>query len=414
MGSCVLLCFPPQCVTTMKHMEESSMRKFICGVLVLFSLAMFATLAMANTIITGPLRTGDHFYMGYYEQDNDTDNGREPIEWIVLNVNKDKTALVIASEAIEGMPYNYFSDVKGVAWGNTTLRLWLNFMFRYAAFNDEERACIVNQNVSGVSDGIWILNENEVKKYKLLKGTTVTPYAEKHGVQISYENGLGAWWVRVNSTDKKTGNAKFVGATTGKVYGSNEAWKRGAKGNAVRPVMVVDIEALKACEQSDEFQMAPLANYAVAIDSLATRSGPDTNYDEIHGFSMDKGYPVNVLREQETNGIPWVELEFMYRGKWYRVWTGEKRITRVFCADVKDGDYQAYAHGEVNDDTPGRYGPGEKYEVLYKNIEAGMQVEILSSENNWYLIQYNWYNAKDNSYYYVRTWVPRETVFMYE
>lgn len=42
-------------------------------------------------------KAGDYVFFGAYEQDNNTSNGKEDVEWLVLEV-KDGKALVISKE----------------------------------------------------------------------------------------------------------------------------------------------------------------------------------------------------------------------------------------------------------------------------------------------------------------------------
>lgn len=51
------------------------------------------------------LNIGDTYTMGTYEQDNNTKNGKEAIEWIVAEVQGDE-ALLISKYAIEAMAFN--------------------------------------------------------------------------------------------------------------------------------------------------------------------------------------------------------------------------------------------------------------------------------------------------------------------
>ena len=48
---------------------------------------------------------GSSVYFGSYEQDNDTEDGAEPIEWLVLAVDNDK-ALLLSRYALDCQPYN--------------------------------------------------------------------------------------------------------------------------------------------------------------------------------------------------------------------------------------------------------------------------------------------------------------------
>lgn len=71
---------------------------------------------------------------GHYEQDNDTANGKEPIEWVVLDVQGDK-ALLISKYGLDVRPYN--TEYNHVTWEECTLRTWLNDTFLNAAFTPE-------------------------------------------------------------------------------------------------------------------------------------------------------------------------------------------------------------------------------------------------------------------------------------
>ncbi len=48
---------------------------------------------------------GDYITFGLYEQDNDLSNGKENIEWLILEL-KDEKALVISKYALDSKPYN--------------------------------------------------------------------------------------------------------------------------------------------------------------------------------------------------------------------------------------------------------------------------------------------------------------------
>lgn len=68
-------------------------------------------------------KVGDYVFFGAYEQDNNTANGKENIEWLVLEV-KDGKALVTSKYALDCKPYN--TSYTDVTWENCTLRRWLN------------------------------------------------------------------------------------------------------------------------------------------------------------------------------------------------------------------------------------------------------------------------------------------------
>ena len=120
-------------------------------------------------------KVGDIVYFGTYEQDNDTSNGKEDIEWLVL-AKKGNRILVISDKALDRQPYN--SSRTRVTWETCTLRKWLNNDFINAAFSAEERAKIPTVTVSAdknpsystspgnnTTDKVFLLSITEVNKY---------------------------------------------------------------------------------------------------------------------------------------------------------------------------------------------------------------------------------------------------------
>ncbi|MDY6017558.1 MAG: TIR domain-containing protein, partial [Oscillospiraceae bacterium] len=75
-------------------------------------------------------KAGDYVFFGAYEQDNSASNGKEHIEWLVLEV-KDGKALVISKYALDCKQYN--TNYTDVTWEACTLRRWLNNDFINAA-----------------------------------------------------------------------------------------------------------------------------------------------------------------------------------------------------------------------------------------------------------------------------------------
>ncbi len=85
------------------------------------------------------IKKGDTIKFGAYEQDNDYSNGREAIEWVVLEKTK-KSLLVISKYALDQVSYN--TQKTGVTWETCTLRKWLNENFYSKAFNKTEQGLI--------------------------------------------------------------------------------------------------------------------------------------------------------------------------------------------------------------------------------------------------------------------------------
>ena len=118
------------------------MKKAICFLLFILVLC-FAAAAAAE----GPreVSVGDIITFGHYEQDNDPDNGPEPIEWIVLDI-QDGRALLLSRYGLDAKPY-HTELTEDVTWETCALRTWLNSDFLNEAFSEEEQAAILMTDV---------------------------------------------------------------------------------------------------------------------------------------------------------------------------------------------------------------------------------------------------------------------------
>lgn len=165
-------------------------------------------------------KVGDYVFFGAYEQDNNTSNGQEYIEWLVLEVKGGK-ALVISKYALDCQPYNTsFTDV---TWETCTLRKWLNSDFINAAFSADERTMIPTVTVSAdknpdystnpgnaTQDQVFLLSITEVNKYfssDSARQCKPTDYAVANGVGEN-DSGNCWWWLR--SPGGYQGSAAYV------------------------------------------------------------------------------------------------------------------------------------------------------------------------------------------------------------
>ena len=139
---------------------------------------------------------------GAYEQDNDEENGKEPIEWIVLDV-QDGKSLVISKYALDCQPYN--TEYIAVTWETCSLRTWLNGTFLKKAFSAEEQARIPTVTVTddknpvygtdpgkNTQDRVFLLSIPEAEKY-------FASDQERQCKPTAYAVGLRAlcwWWLR--------------------------------------------------------------------------------------------------------------------------------------------------------------------------------------------------------------------------
>ena len=171
-------------------------------------------LKSAKQALIKTAKVGDIVYFGTYEQDNDTTNGKEDIEWLVL-AKENNRVLVISDKALDCQPYNS-SDTR-VTWETRSLRTWLNTDFVNDAFSDGEKAMIPTVTVSAdknpqydtdpgnaTKDKVFLLSIVEAEKYFTsdeARKCVPTEYAISNGAYTSdsYTKGGKAtcwWWLR--------------------------------------------------------------------------------------------------------------------------------------------------------------------------------------------------------------------------
>lgn len=161
------------------------------------------------------IKVGDTYTFGAYEQDNSTSNGKEAIEWTVLDKDG-MSLLLISKQALDCQQYN--TSYTDVTWESCSLRKWMNGTFLNKAFNAEEQAQIQNTTVSAdknpeyntnpgnaTTDKVFLLSINEVEKYfnsYEARKCAPTAYAKAQGAYTSdsYKTASGAatcwWWLR--------------------------------------------------------------------------------------------------------------------------------------------------------------------------------------------------------------------------
>ncbi|MCR5684482.1 MAG: DUF6273 domain-containing protein [Lachnospiraceae bacterium] len=110
------------------------------------------------------VKKGSIIKFGTYEQDNNLSNGKEPIEWVVLDKTK-KNIFVISRYALDKLPYNY--EGVDIVWEDCTLRKWLNEEFYESAFNQEEKDLIKSATVENFDNAIFDIAGGEDTKDKV-------------------------------------------------------------------------------------------------------------------------------------------------------------------------------------------------------------------------------------------------------
>lgn len=130
---------------------------------------------------------GEYVTFGHYEQDSDNFNGKEDIEWLVLEKEDDK--VLVISKYILDYDYNntlptMYNTYQTLGWKNCKIRAWINDEFLNKAFNLKEKSLIkdtVNQNElipldtkaeqyvanldTSTTDKVFVLSKTEMEKY---------------------------------------------------------------------------------------------------------------------------------------------------------------------------------------------------------------------------------------------------------
>ena len=153
-------------------------------------------------------KVGDTVTIGSYEQDNNTENGKEPLEWIVLDVQGDK-AMLLTKYCIDQVVF--YPQHVPMYWGKSDLRAWMNGDFFKETFTPAEQANILtttvkNDNPHGVKgagedtlDKIYLLSKSEVLHFFPEQADRVaypTEYAKTKGITLSKTTGSCRWWTR--------------------------------------------------------------------------------------------------------------------------------------------------------------------------------------------------------------------------
>ena len=194
---------------------------------------------LSGTVCNRSISVGDIVTFGHYEQDNDRYNGKEPIEWRVLDINEEGQLLLLSDKALDVRPYN--TKMIYITWEESTIRSWLNGYeasynrvgkdytaenFIDAAFTAEEKAKILTSNVPAhknpsystspgnpTTDKIFLLSIVEAQTYFATdadRKADATRYAVKKGAfVVGSETGKGShdgtcsdvhcfscWWLR--------------------------------------------------------------------------------------------------------------------------------------------------------------------------------------------------------------------------
>ena len=166
---------------------------------------------------------GDIILFGDYEQDGNYDNGKEMLEWIVLE-KQEGSILVLSLYGIDAQQFNATSE--RVYWDNSTLRSWLNGRFPDNAFSGESPSAVLQTTLLNyrypedldedadldeiimeeyeTRDRLFLLSDEEAERYFENEEDRIclaTAYAIENGVAASSEDHC-TWWLRTSSEER--------------------------------------------------------------------------------------------------------------------------------------------------------------------------------------------------------------------
>ena len=155
------------------------------------------------------------YTFGSYEQDGDSSNGKEPIEWLVLDRDGDR-ALLLSKYALDYQSFMPFYEpvTEPYTWESCSLRRWLNGTFLNAAFSADEQQRLLTTTVitspgslhreNGpvtTEDRVFLLSNTEVYAYFASEAATAAEYtayalSENPWPGNAATPGPADWWLR--------------------------------------------------------------------------------------------------------------------------------------------------------------------------------------------------------------------------
>jgi hypothetical protein len=210
---------------------------------------------------------GDYIWFGRYEQDNDTSNGLEDIEWQVIS-KKENKILVISKYILENKAYNdvYRTDEKGIIWALCPLRNWLNEDFIANAFEEKEKTMIATVKVedgvnpeygsnpgNSTNDKVFVLSSREADKYFSSDNSRkckATQYVLESNDAVE-EGPYASWWLRTPGSNlenvsyvNRDGKVLLKGQNAHSTYHVTIIDSDRVLDAGVRPAMWIDISKL--------------------------------------------------------------------------------------------------------------------------------------------------------------------------
>lgn len=179
---------------------------------------------------------------GKYEQDADPSNGKENIEWFVLDKQEDR-ALLVSCYCLDSQPYH--EECVDVTWETCSLRQWLNETFLSEAFVTSEQEQIMSVTLENPDnayfetpggndtiDQVFLLSHDEWERYFSIRFIGLTPdgestaYAKEQGINDGHgDEEYAWWWLRTPGRDNT--RAAFIMSDGDCLVSGEDEWLNG-------------------------------------------------------------------------------------------------------------------------------------------------------------------------------------------
>lgn len=187
---------------------------------------------------------GSRLTLGLCEQDANTANGAEPVEWTIIH-RENNRALLLSTDALWAMRY---SKSKSCTWDESAIREWINGTFLPQAFTVQEATAFAQRTVRAetghagahTEDKVFLLSRTEVETYlpdPADRIASATPFALTQDPEYASKKGEICWWLRSSkSSNDYADTVRYDGD-----FGVNEI---GRSANlAIRPAIWVNLDA---------------------------------------------------------------------------------------------------------------------------------------------------------------------------
>ena len=215
-------------------------------------------------------KVGSIIKFGHYEQDGNESNGKEPIEWIVLEKKKDGSLFVISKLCLEHKAFE--EEENRATWETCSLRKWLNGTFMDIAFDATEKNKIATTALTNnkhpfygtpsgrnTKDKVFLLSVDEAMKFFASSDGThddIFKESEKRAAKpTQYQINDGKLWMHKSGSEWYIGNCSWLlrtsdGSGYGGEYNNNAVATVNEKGAingthiswsyfGIRPAMVI-------------------------------------------------------------------------------------------------------------------------------------------------------------------------------